>query len=402
MTFGSSYGQTFFVAIFNAEIRADYNLSHGEIGFYYSIATLFSAAVFAWVGGLVDTLPLKRFSALIIVGLASAGFLMSVSQIVPLLLFGFFGLRLAGQGLMTHVALTAAAKAFRRRRGTALSLISLGFPLGQASLPIIGVVLIEIIGWRSTWFVLSAALLFILLPAVLILLTLSKRAARTATPRKTNDEVHPEDSGVAHSHPSDIKQWTQKQVLKDVKFYLLQPALLAMPIIGTGIVWNITLIAESKTWSLEIIATSLSGLAMAQAVMTLLAGPMIDRFRALPLLPLSLLPMIGCLCLLAFSTSAIMVFPIMALLGISFGLVLPVSVAMWAELYGTQHLGAIRSLTQALAVFGTALSPVLMGLLTDWGVSIDDTALLLAAYACASVALAFMVSRRAGSTPIKT
>ena len=393
MTFGSSYGQTFFVAIFNAEIRSDYGLTHGEIGFYYSIATLLSAVTFVWAGSLVDTLSTKRFSAIVIAGLAGAGVIMSVTETVLFLLVGFFGLRLAGQGLMTHIALTATAKAFRERRGTALSLISLGFPIGQATLPIAGVLLIEMIGWRSTWGFLSAALLVVLLPAILVLLRQSpKRSQRLGTPSKAGSTA-PEQSSQNAAPQDPVRHWTRAEVLKDVSFYLLQPALLAMPVIGTGIIWNITLIADAKSWNLELIAASLSGLALAQAIMTLIAGPLIDRFRALVLLPISLLPMIACLLVLTYASAAYWVFPMMALLGMSFGLVLPVSVAMWAELYGTQYLGAIRSLTQALAVFGTALSPVLMGLLTDWGLHIETTALLLSVYAVISVALALMVAK---------
>lgn len=390
MTFGSSYGQTFFVAIFNEEIRNAYGLTHGEIGLYYSAATLFSAALFVWAGSLVDTMSTERISAIVVACLASAGFLMAVSDTALLLIIGLFGLRLAGQGMMTHVALTATARAFRERRGTALSLVSLGFPIGQASLPIAGVLLIETIGWRTTWVVLSAALLIILLPAILTLLRRSPARPRTGLAKKDISTIEAEDG-------DGIDNWTRDRVLKDVRFYLLQPALLAMPIIGTGVIWNITLIAESKSWSLEVIAASLSGLALTQAVMSVVSGPLIDRFRALILLPISLLPMIACLLILAYATTTFMVFPMMALLGMSFGMVLPVSVAMWAELYGTEHLGSIRSLTQALAVFGTALSPVLMGLMTDWGISIETNALWLAAYAAIGVILALIVTKTSRS-----
>ena len=122
-----------------------------------------------------------------------------------------------------------------------------------------------------------------------------------------------------------------------------------------------------------------------------MSGPLIDRFRALPLLPISLLPTIVSLLLLAFVDFPLMIFPIMLLLGLSLGLNMPVSVAIWAELYGLTHLGAIRALTQGLAVFGTALSPALMGLLIDWGISIEVTVFLLAAYATLAGALALVV-----------
>ena len=39
----------------------------------------------------------------------------------------------------------------------------------------------------------------------------------------------------------------------------------------------------------------------------------------------------------------------------------------WSEIYGTKNLGAIRSITISLMVFSTALSPILFGLLIDFG-----------------------------------
>ncbi len=391
MTLGSSYGQTFFIAIFNAELRQEYGLSHGQIGSYYSVATVLSAIAFVWAGRLVDTMSLKSFSVLVICALAAASMIMSLSTALFWLPVAFFGLRLAGQGLMTHAALTAAAKSFRARRGTALSLVSLGFPLGQAIFPVIGVAMTAAIGWRQTWLLFAIALLVFLLPAVVFLLSQNQTFGRSKTPEaKKSEEAAPHDEtqDVAYS---DVHHWTRSEVVRDIRFYLVQPAMLAMPIIGTGVIWNITLIADSKSWDLELIAASLSGMALMQAVVTLGSGPLIDRFGAMPLLPLSLLPTILCLVLLAVADVPVMIFPIMLLLGLSLGLIFPTSIAMWAELYGVLHLGAIRALSGGLTVFGTAVSPALMGLLTDWGISIEVTALLLAAYAVAAGLLAVTV-----------
>ena len=67
---------------------------------------------------------------------------------------------------------------------------------------------------------------------------------------------------------------------------------------------------------------------------------------------------------------------------------------MWAEVYGTRHLGAIRSMATAIMVFGTAVSPVLFGRLLDLGVSIEAIAWMGALYTCVSIVLATIASRR--------
>ncbi len=59
-TFASSFGQTFFIAVFAGEIRATFDLSHGAWGSIYSIATTISAAVMIWAGSLTDRFRVRH------------------------------------------------------------------------------------------------------------------------------------------------------------------------------------------------------------------------------------------------------------------------------------------------------------------------------------------------------
>jgi len=49
-------------------------------------------------------------------------------------------------------------------------------------------------------------------------------------------------------------------------------------------------------------------------------------------------------------------------------------------MYGTKHLGAIRSVTVALMVFSTSLSPVLFGYLIDYGLGFQQIFLSMFLY----------------------
>ena len=59
LTLGSSFGQTWYISLYAAEIRATFALSHGEWGGLYTIATLASAALLIQAGRLADTMPLR-------------------------------------------------------------------------------------------------------------------------------------------------------------------------------------------------------------------------------------------------------------------------------------------------------------------------------------------------------
>ena len=62
----------------------------------------------------------------------------------------------------------------------------------------------------------------------------------------------------------------------------------------------------------------------------------------------------------------------MALTGLTFGLSLVVYVTIWAELYGTKHMGAIRSFNIFFNVTVASGAMVLTGWLIDQGATITE------------------------------
>ena len=68
LNFFSSTGQTFYISIFGGEFRRDFNLSEGDFGFIYMIATLFSAFSLIWLGRLIDFMDLRFYTLLICIG----------------------------------------------------------------------------------------------------------------------------------------------------------------------------------------------------------------------------------------------------------------------------------------------------------------------------------------------
>ena len=53
-TFFSSFGQSFFIGLFNSNIRADLNITHGQFGAIYASATLISSFFLIWIGKKID------------------------------------------------------------------------------------------------------------------------------------------------------------------------------------------------------------------------------------------------------------------------------------------------------------------------------------------------------------
>ncbi|WP_282608320.1 MFS transporter [Pelagibius sp. Alg239-R121] len=384
LTFASSFGQTFFISLFGNELRSDFGLSHGEFGSVYSIATLSSGFLLIWVGRAIDRLDLRIFTALVILGLAAACLTMANATSVALLCLAIFGLRLCGQGLLGHIALVCMARYFKRARGKAVSLATLGYPLGEAALPFIAIAVLGAYGWRSSWSLFAAAVVVVILPIAMVLLS--------SAPHKRVSE--PESALPGNERKRVSRESSLREVLRDSRFYLVLPAVLAPSFITTGMFFHQRHLADVKGWSLELLATAFIVFAISQSLTGLCAGQAIDRFGARRLLPVFLLPMGAAMLLLSFSSDPLAATLYMFATGATAGTGAALFGALWAELYGVTHLGAIRSFVTSLMVFSTALSPPFMGLLFDAGTSFETLTMGFFIYSFLVSGLLSLVVRR--------
>ena len=387
----SCVGQTWFISLFSTDIRATFNLSHGEFGEIYSLGTLASGVCIVWVGRLIDSVALRIYTAAAFVALVSACIGMSVAGSVAALGLVLFMLRLAGQAVMTHIATTSMARHFEADRGKAISIGAMGFSAAEAVLPLSIVTLTTALGWRSAWAAAAALLALVLLPSALWL-----SGAASATPaRRPVPAADPVPAGRV-----TVTDWTRAQVLRDPLFYLVLPALLVLPIISTGIIFHQVHLVASKGWALAWFAACFGGYAFTKVAATLLVGPAIDRYSATRLFPFFVPPIaIGLFALGSFDHPLIALV-YLCLSGVSTGFGVPLTGAFWAELYGVAHLGAIRSLGVSIMVFGSAASPAAFGWLIDRGVAMTTLANASGIFATGAMVLAWMALRRSHRRPL--
>jgi MFS family permease len=352
----ASAGQTYFISVFGGEFRREFSLSDGEFGFIYMVATVTSAASLMWLGRFIDKIDLRVYTALVCVGIILAILFTSIVQTALMLGIAFYFLRLMGQGLMNHIAITSMGRYFTDRRGTAISVISLGNTIGIASYPLIGVGLIAWLGWSDSWALLGSVYAIVLVPLALWLLKGHKI-------RHENYLVKRRELS-SQGGPS-IDDFSVRLMLGDLRFYLILPATLAPSFLLTGIIFHQVRIVEAKEWSLSIFASGFTGLAITAFFTSLLLGPLVDRWRAINLLPFVLIPLAVALVILNVFQAEIFSFVFLIFMGCSWGASFAVSGAIWPELFGTTHLGAIKSIAKALTVFSSALSPWVFGLFFD-------------------------------------
>ena len=76
-TFFSSFGQSFFLGLFNAPIRNELGITHGQFGNLYATATICSSLLLIWVGKKIDDYKLIHYSLFVIILLFLSSFFFS-------------------------------------------------------------------------------------------------------------------------------------------------------------------------------------------------------------------------------------------------------------------------------------------------------------------------------------
>ncbi|KAA6044483.1 MFS transporter [Pantoea sp. Bo_7] len=371
----SSFGQTYFVSLYGQDLRQAFGLSDGGLGGLYAAGTVMSAVTLTWAGRLIDYTTTRRFTLAVTLLLITACLLVSGAQAAWTLCAGFYLLRLGGQGLMVHTALTATARQFPLDAGKALGAIALGLSLAQALFPLAAVQINALTGWRTAWLINAAVLVAGVALAVSCLPRAAEKPLRTFKKR-------------------GAEKVREASVWKNRNLLFALPAVLASPFITTGFFFHQARLAEEKGWALSWVAGWFIAYAITQAVSLLSFGPLIDRLTPRRLLPWFLLPQ-GAGMLALWLSNSVWVTPFYLIMtGISSAIASTLATALWVQLFGPAQLAKVRSAVEAGTVLASGASPVIMGVLIDNHIALRVQALLCLVFILAASLVATRV--RAG------
>ena len=373
LSFLSSFGQTFFIAIFSGEIREAYGLSNGDWGLLYMIATGASAVAMVFAGGLADLFRVRSLGIGVVLALGVACTAMAVNTTTAGLVLVIFALRFFGQGMASHMSVVSMTRWFVAARGRALAVAGMGFMFGEATLPLIMVWLKSITEWRGLW--LWFAVVCVILSVILYRLLRLERTPQSAANA-------PAAMGLLG------KDWTRTMALRHPLFWLMVPAIVFFSAFGTTFWFHQVHFAEVKGYShLALVAVFPLG-TISLAISTIIYGWAIDRFGVVRLMPFYIVPYVVAFCLHWYAPNLIWTAVAVILMGISGGGNATILSACWAGFYGTRFIGSIKAAAAALMVLGSAIGPGLSGLLIDAGVGIE---IQMLGYAACFVFAAFMM-----------
>ncbi len=382
-TFFSSFGQSFFLGLFNESIRNELDITHGQFGSIYASATLLSSIILIWVGKKIDDFDVLKFSFFVISLLAISTFTFSKINSIIFLFVAILLMRFSGQGMMSHTASTTISRYFTNTRGKALSTGWFGLSTAEFLMPVTIIYALTIMDWRNIWIIISVAII-LFLPLVSYFLVKEVKLSS----REDDNEVIKEN----------IKQWKRSEVIKDYRFIIIALNMLAMPWIATGIFVYQSFILSAKNWGEYTIAQSFMVYSIASVLTLFVAGYLIDKFTSRKLLIYMNIPFLISLLILTYFQSPVSSFFFLGLIGVSNGFANVLGSSTWAELYGVKFIGSIKALTTALMVFSTAFGTALFGLMIDFDFSIEQISMISGGYILISLILLFSIKNKLNPT----
>ena len=373
-TFFSSFGQSFFLGLFNAPIRNELGISHGQFGSIYASATICSSLLLIWVGKKIDDYRILNYSFFIVILLFASTLFFSFINSVYFLAVAIFLMRLSGQGLMSHASTTTISRFFEKSRGKALSTIWFGLSTAEFILPVLVTYFFLIYSWRTVWQ--GIAILIILLLPFVILNTI----------KSINLDSREVDNNTKLKKIK-IKSWRRRDVIKDYRFYIVSLNMLSMPWIATGIFVYQSFISESKMWAVYTIPKAFMVYSITSIVTLFLSGFLVDKFTGRKLILFMNIPLLLAMFVLFQFNHEVFAYIFLGLIGVSNGLANILGSSTWAEIYGVKYIGSIKALTTAFMVFSTAFGTALFGLLIDNGFTIENIAFVGGVYIIISLIL---------------
>ena len=373
-TFFSSFGQSFFLGLFNAPIRNELGITHGQFGSIYASATICSSILLIWVGKKIDDYKILNYSFFVVILLFASSLFFSFINSIYFLIIGIFLMRLSGQGLMSHASTTTISRFFERSRGKALSTIWFGLSTAEFILPVLMTYFFLLYSWRTVWQGI-AILIIIFLPLVIL------NTIKSINLDSREIDIHPKQKKTV------IKNWKRRDVIKDYRFYIISLNMLAMPWIATGIFVYQSFITDSKIWAVYTIPKAFMVYSITSIATLFLSGFLVDKFTGRKLILFMNLPLLLAMYVLFQFSHESTAYIFLGLIGISNGLANILGSSTWAEIYGVKYIGSIKALTTAFMVFSTAFGTAVFGLLIDNGFNIENIAFVGGAYIIVSLVL---------------
>ncbi len=362
----SAPGQTVVVSQFNDSFTSTLGLTATQLSSAYLVGTVVAALPLTFVGAVADRFGPRRVMFVIALLFGGACIAAGQARSLPVLTLCFFGLRFLGQGSLSMLSGHILALWYERKLGTINGLKMVFAQGGFALTPWLAIGLISWLGWRGAYAALGILVWIVVLPLAAFVLRdrpeeKGQRLDGDVVPVVGDAEMKAQDP----KHP-DVA-FTLKQTLATRAFWILAGATVLSGFTGTALLFHAQPLLIARGLAPQLSAAMSMSWALSVAALVLPVGYLADRVPPRGLLAIAGVLMGASPALVIFADSAVLLCVAMALYGIAMAIGTAVGVPTIARYFGRRHHGSIRGFLTFLAVAGTGLGPVVLG------VSIDQT-----------------------------
>ena len=275
------------------------------------------------------------------------------------LIAGFVGWNL----FSPFVVNSAVNKWFVRKRGWALALGSSGISLGSLVTPLILTGIVDNSGWRTGYFSLGVFILVLIIPVSFFMRRTPEDHG--LLPDGIDDY---DDPGSFDIPESEFRPLNRSEAINTSSFWFLA---FGFTLIAAGlacVLIHAIPFSQESGFARTVGAIGISVNGLANLSSKPVWGFAMQRFhpRFLVMVAYSISSIGVALMLLSGPISLIpMLLAGFFLYGFGLGGTIPLSESLWARYFGRAHIGSIRGITQPIRILGTAVAPVLVGLLFD-------------------------------------
>jgi MFS family permease len=379
--FGTGPGQSHLIGLFFDPISQELGLSRTSIAAAYGSATLVAALALPRMGRLVDRHGPATMLSIIAFGLGAFAILFSFATGWIYLAIGFAGLRFLGQGSLMLNCANMAAQWFEKKRGFAVGMMTLGFPVSIALHPPLAQWLIDTVGWREAWIWLGVSTWIMLIPPILLFLY--------SKPSDVGLRPDGEAALAENQTPPPVVGYTRAQALRMPAFYLIIAGMSSLSMLVTSLHVEYTGILKAHGLDSQTAATMFTISGISAAVFMPIVGRMLD------LLPTKWMYFAGLWVMSAslFSVTLVEGLTSAIVFALIFGLNNAVTMTfvgyLWPRYFGRKYLGSIQGTGQMIMIIGASLGPLPLGFALDTWQSYDG---MLTGLALIPVSVAIIVA----------
>ena len=346
-------GQTIGVSSFADHLTTDLAISATSLSTAYLIGTISGSLAMPAIGRWIDRTGVRKTMILIATAFSIAVAYMGTVRHLWMLVIGFVGIRMLGQGALSLVGQTSIALWFDQKRGLAFGL-SMTASAGLMSLGPLGLTsLIENFGWRWAWVISAACIFLILVPATW----------RWMEDRPESLGQRP-DGGASQAGDVStvIDHYTVKEAAATNAFWVLTGVMVVSSALITGVTFHHFALMEAA----GLTTGEAAAVFVPQMVGTVAAGFiwawLTDRVSAKFLLVSCQASLLGAHLSYAWVSPGLGAAIYSLLLGANGGSIRALASALYPKWFGTENIGAIRGLATAFGVGASAIGPLIVAL----------------------------------------